>query len=149
MNRAQIARWILGLGAACSAAAQPLTAANNKPECKPKDIVCRHIVATRQTLADYQKAIRKQISTTQKAYAKIAQAAEQGRSDEIDITLRNQRNRQSETMTDAFIHRARPVFQWKDLLLEYAAQDFEMRREILEIESTDGARFLEGVKSLE
>jgi hypothetical protein len=128
-----------------------LAAAEEKKEaaCKPKDVVCNQIAATRQLLADYQKEIRKQIDTTQRAYTSIARAADQGRRDEIELVLMDQRNRRSEQLADAFVNRVRPVWQYKEHLLEYAVQDFQTNRELLELESAGGTRFVEGLLNLE
>ena len=46
-------------------------AASKKPPCKKSDAVCNSIAATRQLLADYQKAINGQISAQQKSYVTI------------------------------------------------------------------------------
>jgi hypothetical protein len=120
-----------------------------KQECKAKDLVCTYIVATRKLLADYQTAIRTQIDDDQKSYTLTAQAAEQGKHDEVDSSLRFERAHRSETLTDDFIHGAKPIWHWKDYLLDYTAQDFQANREFLELESTDGVRFLSGIQGLE
>jgi len=117
--------------------------------CKPKDTVCNTIVATRQLLAGYQKAISEQIARQQAAYAAIAQAAEQGRRADIENKLRTERTHRAETMADDFIQRNRPLTHWKDYLLDYAAQDLKANRELLELDSLDGSRFLEGVQNLQ
>lgn len=123
--------------------------AKKKQECKTKDLVCNYIVATRKLLADYQTAIRGQIDAAQKSYTLTAQAAEQGKHDEVDSSLRFERAHRSETLADDFIHGAKPIWRWKDYLLDYGAQDFQANREFLELESTDGVRFLSGIQGLE
>jgi hypothetical protein len=118
-------------------------------KCKPKDLLCNYIVATRQLLADYQTALSGQINTVKAAYTAIGRTAEQGRRDEIVTGLMNERNQRSEMLADDFIHGSKPIWHWKEYLLDYAAQDFQANRELLELESTDGTRFLGGVQSLE
>jgi hypothetical protein len=129
--------------------AKPAAAVTKKPECAPKDVLCNYIVATRALLADYQTAISGQIATVGKGYTSIAQAAEQGHRDEIETGLMNERNQRSELMADDFIHGTKPIWHWKEYLLEYAALDFQANRELLELESTDGSRFLGGIQNLE
>lgn len=125
-------------------------AAEKKPqECKANDVMCNYIVAVRHLLADYQTAIRAQIDATQKGYSATAQAAEQGRRDEVESELRFERNNRSEMLADDFIHGSKPIWHWKEYLLDYAAQDFQANREHLELESTDGTRFLTGIQNLQ
>ena len=124
-------------------------AGKKQPKCKAKDLVCNYIVATRKLLADYQTAIRSQMDSAQKSYSATAQATEQGRHDEVQRGLSFERNRRSETLADDFIHGAKPIWHWKDYLLDYAGQDFQANREFLELESTDGVRFLSGIQDLQ
>jgi hypothetical protein len=120
-----------------------------KAECKPKDLLCNYIVATRQLLADYQTALGGQIKTVKAGYTAIGRTAELGRRDEIATGLMNERNQRSEILADDFIHGAKPVWHWKEYLLDYAAQDFQANRELLELESADGTRFLGGLQNLD
>jgi hypothetical protein len=119
-----------------------------KPDCKAKDTVCNYIVATRQLLAGYQTAIQGQVDRLQHGYAAVGQIAEEGRRDEIESDLRTERNRRSELMTDELIHQSRPVWHWKEYLLDYAAVDFKSNRELLELNSLDGSRFVQGLQNL-
>jgi hypothetical protein len=129
--------------------AKQAAAATKKPQCAPKDVLCNYIVATRALLADYQTAISTQIGVTNKGYASVAQTAEQGHRDEIETGLMNERNQRSDILADDFIHGTKPTWHWKEYLLEYAASDFQANRELLELESTDGSRFLQGLQNLQ
>lgn len=143
MSKHSIAISILVLAVTSAASSQTEAA------CKANDIICEHIAATREVLAGYQKAIQKQVKDTQKAYSKIAQAAEQGRRDEIEMALLSQQQQLSLRLADQMIEGKLPVYLWKESLLDYAALDLEMNREMLELERTDGARYLAGIKGLE
>jgi len=151
---------VLAVATACSPAAsapsQPAKkgdakkadAAPKKPLCKKTDTVCNSIEATRQLLADYQKAIAGQISAQQKSYVTVGQAAEQGRRNEVEDGLANERLRCAELMADDFITRYRPITHWKEYLRDYAALDFKSNRELLELDTLDGSRFLQGAQDL-
>lgn len=99
-------------------------------------------------MADYHKAIAGQISAQQKAYATVGQAAEQGRRNEVEDGLANERLRRAELMADDFITRYRPISHWKEHLRDYAALDFKNNRELLKLDTIDGSRFLQGVQDL-
>jgi hypothetical protein len=136
--------------AAALAAAEDKNGATAPPKtCKESDVVCKYIEATRLLLGDYRVALQAQVKLSRRTYAKIGAIAEQGRRDEIDITLRNERNRRSEELADAFAIGAKPVSRWKEYLLDYAALDFRVNREMLELESTDGSRYLQGLQNLQ
>jgi len=126
-----------------------VAAVASKPACAQKDVLCNYIVATRAFLADYQTALSGQIDVTSKGYTSIAQAAEQGHRNAIQNGLGNERNQRSDILADDFIHDAKPIWHWKEYLLEYAALDFQANRELLELESTDGSRFLQGLQNLQ
>jgi hypothetical protein len=100
-------------------------------------------------LGDYRTALQAQIKLTRRTYARIGAIAEQGRRDEIDINLRTERNRRAEDLADAFASKAKPVARLKEYLLDYAAVDFRVSREMLELESTDGSRYLQGLQNLQ
>ena len=151
---------VLAVANACSPAAhaqsQPAEkspakkagATPKKPPCKKNDTVCDSIEATRQLLADYQKAITGQISAQMKSYVTVGEAAEQGRRNEVEDTLANERLGRAELMADDFITRYRPITHWKEYLRDYAALDFKSNRELLELDTLDGSRFLQGVQDL-
>ena len=52
-------------------------------------------------------------------------------------------------MADDFVHQSRPVWHWKEYLLDYAVQDFKSNRELLELNSLDGSRFVQGIQNLQ
>jgi len=150
---------VLAVATACSPAARAQSqlakkgdakadAAAMKPPCKKRDTVCNSIEAIRHLLADYQKAISEQISAQQKSYATVGQAAEQGRRNEGEDVLANERLQRAELMADDFITRYRPITHWKEYLRDYAALDFKSNRELLELDTLDGSRFLQGVQDL-
>lgn len=152
MKRTAALTLVLALGLSLSGYAKEKTKPapeKKKQECKTKDLVCNYIVATHKLLADYQTAIRGQIDSAQKSYTLTAQAAEQGKHDEVDSNLRFERAHRSEMLADDFTHGAKPIWHWKDYVLDYAAQDFQANREFLELESMDGVRFLSGIQGLE
>jgi hypothetical protein len=142
---------VLAVATASRAQSQPKPQGDGEKAeapCKKSDTVCNSIKATRQLLADYQKAIAGQISAQQKSYVKVGQAAEQGRRNEVEDGLANERLRRAELITDDFITFHRPITHWKEYLRDYAALDFKSNRELLELDTLDGSRFLQGVQDL-
>jgi hypothetical protein len=145
---------LLILSLAFTAGAQAKDGAKKKggakqPDCKTSDTVCKYLVATRQLLAGYQDAIKGQIDVLQKGYAAIGQAVEQGSRDQVEDGLRYERNRRSDQMAGDFIRQWRLVRDYKERLLDYPAQDFKSNRELLELDSLDGSRFVQGLQNLD
>jgi hypothetical protein len=110
--------------------------------------VDRYIAGIRSLLKKYQNAIAGQVAENRKQYREIAAVAEKGHRDRQDTGLRFERTRRSERLANDYADRRKPVSQWKDDLLEYAQLDYQLNRDLLRQESTDGAEYLIGLETL-
>lgn len=134
-----MAKSHLAMALLVTVAATPLRAENK---------VQTYIAGIRSLIVKYQKAIAGQIAENRKQYREILAVAEDGRRKMEETELRFERTRRAERLANDYAEKRRPVSQWKDDLLAYAQLDYQVNRELLRQEFTDGSAELAGLENL-